>query len=145
MELTNTMNKLQINQFERLRFAELKSRLFELEKDLKDERHQLWLQEKNQNTEYQVWERLEVISTDILGYISQITLKGATRQSPRKVIEHLHSLSIFEIDCIISWYESSANNYPKIKQYFELLDYTRLLLLEYVEQNNLVSSNHYQI
>ena len=105
-------------------------------------RHQLWLQEKDQNTEYQVWERLEVISTDILGYISQITLKGSTRQSSREVIKHLHSLSIFEMDCIIVWYELSANNYPKIKQYFELLDYIRLLLLEYVEQNNLVIVNH---
>ncbi len=136
------MNKSHITQFERQRFAEFKNRLFQLEKDLKDERHELWLQEKNQNAEYQVWERLEVISADILGYISQITLKGFTRQSDREVIKHLHSLSIFEIDCIIVWYESSANNYPKIKQYFELLDYIRLLLLEYVEQNNFVKANY---
>ena len=34
------MNKSHITQFERQRFAELKTRLFQLEKDLKDERHQ---------------------------------------------------------------------------------------------------------
>jgi hypothetical protein len=130
------MNKLDLT---RQRLTELKRRLLQLEKELKDERHQLWLEEKNQNSEDQVWERLEIISSDILGYMSQVILKGATRQSAREVVEHLHKLSIFEVSCIVSWYETSASNYPKIKEYFELLDYVRLLLLELVEQNYLVA------
>lgn len=128
------MDKLEIT---RQRFADLKSRLFQLEKNLKDERHQLWLQEQNLDTEYPIWERLETITADILGYLNQVILKGSTRQAPREVIEHLHSLSIFELDYLVFW-SKTADNYPKIKQYFEFLDYLRLLLLEYVEQSNLV-------
>ena len=47
-------------------------------------------------------------------------------------------LSIFDSDCIVDWYRSSGDEYPKIKQFFELLDYIRLLTLEYVERYQLV-------
>jgi hypothetical protein len=38
----------------------------------------------------------------------------------------------------VSWYRSSEDEYPKIKQFFELLDYIRLLTLEYVERYQLL-------
>lgn len=129
------MKKLDKELFERQRFYELKKRLLTQEKALKKERHFLWLEEKESIIqEDTVWERLELFSTDILGYVSQIASKGNTSQSPSLVIAHLHQLKIFEIDCIIDWYSSEENNFPKIKQYFELLDYVRLLTLEYMEQ-----------
>lgn len=128
------MNKLDKELFERQRFTELKKRLFTLEKEIKKERHQLWLKEQESLKQETVWDRLELLSTDILGYVSQIASRGYTIQSVDEVIRHLHKLNIFEIDCIIDWYNAEGNNYPKIKQYFELLDYVRLLTLEYVEQ-----------
>lgn len=128
------MKKLDKELFERQRFYELKKRLLIEEKALKKERHFLWLQETESIKEDTVWERLELVSTDILGYVSQIASKGNTSQSPSLVIAHLHQLKIFEIDCIIDWYSSEENKFPKIKQYFELLDYVRLLTLEYMEQ-----------
>lgn len=128
------MTEVQIDQLKRQRLTELKSRLLAQEKALADERHHLWLREKNHSSEYQVWERLECLTTDILGYLTQIVSKGFTRQSPEMAIAHLYQLSIFETDCIANWYLSEADNYPKIKQYFELLDYVRLLILQDVSQ-----------
>ncbi len=37
----------------------------------------------------------------------------------------------------MKWYLSAEEEYPKIKQYFELLDYIRLLTLEYIERYRL--------
>jgi hypothetical protein len=128
------MNKSDKEFFERQRFSELKKRLFTQEKEIKKERHQLWLKEKELDKEETVWDRLELFSNDILGYVSQIASKGYTIQSPDEVIRHLHKLNIFETECVIGWYYSDADNYPQIKQYFELLDYVRLLTLEYIEQ-----------
>ena len=128
------MNKLEKELFERQRFSELKKRLFVKEKEIKKESHQLWLKEKESSKEETVWDTLELFSTDILGYVGQIAFRGYTIQSPDEVVRHLHKLNIFEKDCIIDWYDSDADNYPQIKQYFELLDYIRLLTLEYVEQ-----------
>ena len=127
--------------FERQRFSELKQRLLLQEQQLKEERHRIWLREKESIQEYTVWERLEMLSTDILGYVSQIASKGYTRQQPNEAIKHLHNLSVFEIDCIANWYSTEANDYPQTKQYFELLDYLRLLTLEYIERYLLVKAS----
>ncbi len=128
------MNKINRDFFERQRFLELKKRLFEQEKRIKKERYQIWLKEKESSNEETVWDRLELSSNDILGYVSQIALKGYTIQSSNEVIRHLHKLNVFEMECIVEWYSSDAHNYPEIKYYFELLDYVRLLTLEYIEQ-----------
>lgn len=128
------MNKINRDFFERQRFLELKKRLFEQEKRIKKERYQLWLKEKESSNEETVWDRLELSSNDILGYVSQIALKGYTIQSSNEVIRHLHKLNVFEMECIVEWYSLDAHNYPEIKYYFELLDYVRLLTLEYIEQ-----------
>lgn len=74
---------------------------------------------------------------DIAGYVSQSATKGYTRQEPQEVISHLHRLSIFNVECIIKWYPTAEQEYPKIKQYFELLDYIRLLTLNYVQRYRL--------
>lgn len=124
--------------FERNRLSELKARLFAYEKALKDERSKLWETEKESEQEYTVWSQLELLSTYIYGYVSQIASYGYTRQEPREAIAHLHQLSIFDIDCIVDWYRNSGDEYPKIKQFFELLDYIRLLTLEYIERYQLL-------
>lgn len=132
------MERSEAELFRRNRLAELKNRLFAYEKAMKDERRKLWETEKESEQEYTVWSQLELLSTYILGYVSQIITSGCTRQEPRQALDHLHQLSIFDVDCIVSWYRSSGDEYPKIKQFFELLDYIRLLSLEYVERYQLL-------
>lgn len=34
----------------------------------------------------------------------------------------------------MKWYSTAAEEYPKIKEFFELLDYLRLVTLDYVER-----------
>jgi hypothetical protein len=132
--MNKTMNKSKKELSSRQRFSELKQRLLNEEKALKKERHHLWLMEKELSQEETVWDRLELLSTDILGYVSQIASRGYTSQNPLEVIAHLHKLNLFEIDCITDWYYTESEEYPKLKKYFELLDYVRLLTLEYVDQ-----------
>ena len=71
---------------------------------------------------------------DIIGYVTQIVDRGYIRQEPHEVISHLNRLSIFNVECIVHWYPTSDAEYPSIKQYFELLDYVRLLILDYVQR-----------
>lgn len=132
------MDKYEAKNFEQNRLSELKTRLLTYEKAMKDERRKLWETEKDSEQEYAVWSQLELLSTYILGYVSQIITSGYTRQEPHEALDHLHQLSIFDVDCIVRWYRSSEDEYPKIKQFFELLDYIRLLTLEYVERYQLL-------
>ena len=129
------MERSKAETFERRRLAELKNRLFAYEQVIKDERRKLWEFEQESEVEDTIWGELELLSTYIFGYVSQIVSQGNTRQQPSEVISHLHELSIFNTDCIVNWYTASAVEYPNIKQHFELLDYLRLLTLDYVKQH----------
>lgn len=128
------MERCKAETFEQNRLAELESRLYAQKKSTRDERHKLWESEKGSQEEYVVWDRMEVLSTYIAGYVSQIATKGYTRQEPYEVISHLHRLSIFDVECIMKWYPTAEEEYPKIKEFFELLDYIRLLTLDYVQR-----------
>lgn len=101
---------------------------------MKEERRKLWNSEKGSQEEYVVWDRLEILSADIIGYISGIGSENYRLKDPKKAVEHLHRLSIFNVECIRKWYPSAAQEYPKIKQYFELLDYIRLLAINYIQR-----------
>lgn len=94
---------------------------------MKEELRKLWDSEKGSQEEYVVWDRLEILSSDIRGYLSKIDSENFISKEPEKVINHLHRLSIFNVECIMKWYPTAAQEYPKIKHYFELLDYIRLL------------------
>lgn len=131
------MGQSEVEAFEQKRLAELKSRLFTHEQAMKDERSKLWHSEKGSQEEYVVWDRLEVLSTYIFGYASQIATKGCTRQEPHEAINHLHKLSIFNVECIMKWHPMAAQEYPKIKYFFELLDYMRLLTIDYIQRYRL--------
>ena len=128
------MDKNQTELFERKRIAELLNRLKEHGRTMKEERRKLCDSEKDSQGPYFVWDRLEILSADIIGYISRIDSVTYRLKDPQKAISHLHKLSIFDVDCIMKWYPTAAQEYPKIKQYFELLDYIRLLALDFIQQ-----------
>ena len=128
------MDKNQTELFERKRIAELLNHLKEHGRTMKEERRKLWDSEKDSQGPYFVWDRLEILSADIIGYISRIDSENYRLKDPQKAINHLHKLSIFDVECIMKWYPTAAQEYPKIKQYFELLDYIRLLALDFIKQ-----------
>lgn len=130
------MERAEIEMFERNRLAELLSRLYDQGKSTKGERGKLWeIEDRSQL--YTVLDRLDILSDGIVGYVSQITTKGYTRQKPQDVINHLDRLTIFNVECIMKWYPTAEQEYPKIKQYFELLDYVRLLTIDYIQRYQL--------
>ena len=131
------MKRSETEIFERNRIAHLLSRLRENKRLIKEERSKLWQSEKGSQEQYTVLDRLDILSADIIGYATGISSKGYTIQEPNEVINHLHRLSIFDVECVMKWYLSAEEEYPKIKQYFELLDYIRLLTLEYIERYRL--------
>jgi hypothetical protein len=131
------MEKHEIELLERQRIVEVLGRLLEFKKATKDECSKLWQIEKESTEEYTVLDRLDLISADIIGYVSGINSKYYRLNKPEKVINHLHRLSIFDVECIIKWYPTAAEEYPKIKHYFELLDYIRLLTLDYIQRYQL--------
>lgn len=70
------MDRHEIEAFEQNRIAELMDRLSEYGRTIKDECRKLRQIEKGSQEEYVVWDRLEVLSTYIAGYVSQVTTKG---------------------------------------------------------------------
>ncbi len=131
------MEKHEVELFERKRIAELLNRLKEHGRTMKDERSKLWDNDKNDTQGYSVLDRLEVLSLNVMGYLSGLDSEKFISKEPEKVVNHLHKLSIFNVECIMKWYPSAAQEYPKIKHYFELLDYIRLLTIDYIQRYRL--------
>ena len=131
------MEKHEAQLFEKKRIAELLNSLEEHERTIKEERSKLWHSEKDAPGPYKVWDRLEMLSLNIIGYLSGLESKKFLSKEPEKVINHLHRLSIFKVECIMKWYSTAAQEYPKIKHYFELLDYIRLLTIDYIQRYRL--------
>lgn len=49
-----------------------------------------------------------------------------------EAIAHIQTLQVFAIPAISHFYRTEGDRYPKIKSYLQLLDYLRLLILEYL-------------
>lgn len=130
------MEKHEIELFERKRIAELLNRLLEQGKfiNLQEERSKLWDSEDRSVDQYTVLDRLDILSGDIIGYVPESASEDYRLKDPKKVVSHLHKLSIFNVECIIQWYSTAAEEYPKIKYHFELLDYIRLLTIDYIQR-----------
>lgn len=128
------MEKHEIELFERKRIAELLERLNEHWHTTKRERSKLWHNDEDDAQGYAVWDRLEILSADIIGYAPESASENYRLKDPKKVVSHLHRLSIFNVECVMKWYPTAAEEYPKIKHYLELLDYIRLLTLDYIQR-----------
>lgn len=117
--------------FDKDRISELLERLTQCEQSSAHERRKLWDLIKESKTFTFMFD-LELLTSDIRGYVSQIAWRGYTRQEPFEAITGLDKLRVFDVECIMNWYYSSANEYPGTKMYCELLDYLKLLTLEFI-------------
>jgi|GEM_PF-624727 hypothetical protein len=98
-------------------------------KNTREERQRLNLWEESKD--YTILGVIEIFTTDIRGYASQIIAKDSL-DNGQEMIENLHKLQILDIPYFLEWYFSSENNYPLLKAYVEKLNYLRLLILEYM-------------
>ncbi len=100
-------------------------------KNSKSERQAIAHQLSGDETEFTVLEEIELLTTDIRGYASQIKARGYI-QNPQKVITELQHKRVFDIPQIAQLYFNNTHQYEKIKSYLRILDYLRLLIWEYL-------------
>jgi hypothetical protein len=81
---------------------------------------------------FSVLEELEMLTVSISGYATQIQATGKVKNT-EKAIGDLRQFSVFENPVISQFYQAAGNDYPKLQAYIQLLDYLRLLSLEYLQ------------
>ncbi|MDF2387485.1 hypothetical protein JMG10_38920 [Nostoc ellipsosporum NOK] len=82
-------------------------------------------------TEFTMIEEIELLTTEIRGYASQIKVRGYI-ENPQQAIENLQNKQLFNIPIIAQLYFDNSHQYEKIKYYLRMLDYLRLLIIEYL-------------
>lgn len=81
--------------------------------------------------EFTVLEEIELLTTDIRGYASQIKARGYI-ENPEQAIEQLQHKRVFDIPQIAQFYLTNSHNCEKLKSYLRMLDYLRLIILEHL-------------
>jgi hypothetical protein len=97
---------------------------------MRDERHQLATWEETQ--EASILGEIELLTTHLQGYAGRF-LASRDEESTESLAK-IYAVKPFEITQISDWYMAYGEQYPQICRYIELLDYLRLLLVEYWKQ-----------
>jgi hypothetical protein len=116
------------------------AQLYQLYQEAKSERLEVARSYPVSNDGFSILEELEFLTVNISGYATQIQSAGLVKL-PEKAIADLRTFKVFENDVITQFYQDANNTYPKLNAYIQLLDYLRLLSLEYLQ----VSEQPYSI
>jgi hypothetical protein len=111
--------------------AHFLDRLTKLYQDTKSERTQAAANPAPE-AGFSILEELEMLAVSISGYATQIQATGRVKNT-EKAIGDLRQFSVFENPVIRQFYQAAGNDYPKLQAYIQLLDYLRLLSLEYLQ------------
>ena len=101
---------------------------------MREERHQLALWEETKD--FSILGIIEAYTTDIRGYAAQ-AVSDIVLEHPQDAVRELCKLKLSNVEYFSDWYFDFHNEYPEIKHYIEMLDYLRLLVLEYINQYQL--------
>ncbi len=83
--------------------------------------------------EFALLEELELLTVNICGYATQIGAAGSLSKNYDQAIAHLQNLRVFDRPIITQFYAEAQLDYPRMQSYIRLLDYLRLLVLEYLQ------------
>ncbi|MBD2609069.1 hypothetical protein H6G81_32275 [Scytonema hofmannii FACHB-248] len=100
----------------------------------KQERKEVAALDPNFEEEFTVLEEIELLTVDIRGYASQIKRRGWI-ENEQQAINQLKSMRLFDIPAIAQFYLTTGREYRQIKAYMQMLDYLRLLIIEYLQPN----------
>jgi hypothetical protein len=89
------------------------------------------ISEQDSDEEFSLLEELELLTVDICGYASQVKRSGRVSQNDEQAIAHLQNLRMFDRPVVAQFYAQAQ--FPRIRSYIRLLDYLRLLVLEYLQ------------
>ncbi|MGB0387544.1 MAG: hypothetical protein ACPGWR_22220 [Ardenticatenaceae bacterium] len=119
------------------RISQLADDLLIRYQDMQDERSQLHQWEWENDFDFTILGLIELCDSDVGGYASQIATKGSVI-NPKGALKVLSEIGLFNDPDFVAWYFSAdkvritENSYPKVKMYANLLDYLRMLVMDYV-------------
>ena len=128
--MTKSTTIAQLNPIEKKYLINFLDQLNQLYRQTKSERNQLALIAKN-DQEFTVLEEIELLTVELRGYASQIQARGGV-ENLEEAINRLQMMHIFEIPVIANLYFDNEA-YDLIKSYIRMLDYLRLLILDYLQ------------
>ncbi|MEO0768828.1 MAG: hypothetical protein AAFY72_05250 [Cyanobacteria bacterium J06649_4] len=100
----------------------------------KAERQALATQLPEEASGFSLLEELELLTVSIRGFGSQfITSNGVSNQ--REAVGQLRQMRVFNVPSIAQFYFDMSIDSERLKLYVSLLDYLRLLILEYLQAN----------
>lgn len=112
--------------------AQLLPQLTNLYQNTRSERKEISTQFPPENEEFSLLEEIELLTVNLRGYASQIAATGDI-VNKEQVISQLQAMRVFSITQIGKFYFNSNGKYEQMKDYIRVLDYLRLLLLEYLQ------------
>jgi hypothetical protein len=81
--------------------------------------------------EFTILEEIELLTSDIRGYASQIQARGWI-ENEQEAIDRLQTMQVFDVPALAQFYFTTDGHYRQMKAYIRMLDYLRLLMLEYL-------------
>ncbi|MEG3876910.1 hypothetical protein QT972_05945 [Microcoleus sp. herbarium7] len=98
----------------------------------KSERKQIAQSYLDSEEEFSFLEELELVTVSIRGYASQIETSAGV-ENREEAIASLHQLRVFDRSAIAQFYDETRAGYLQMRSYIRMLDYLRLLVLEYLQ------------
>ncbi|MDZ8054877.1 MAG: hypothetical protein RMX63_26045 [Aulosira sp. ZfuCHP01] len=111
---------------------QLLAQLTDAYQNTRSERQEIIIQFPPEDEEFSLLEEIEILTVNLRGYASQIQSKGQIANKAQ-AIAHLQAMRIFNVAQIARIYFGSNGKYEQMKNYIRILDYFRLLLLEYLQ------------
>jgi hypothetical protein len=100
-------------------------------KNTQEERKEIASLSPASEEEFTILEEIELLTSDIRGYDSQIQARGWI-ENEQEAIERLQTMRVFDVPAIAQFYFATDGDYQYMKAYIRMLDYLRLLILEYL-------------
>jgi hypothetical protein len=132
--MTKTILNTQNPEIKRNYIIEILEQLTVDYQNTKQERKEVAALDPNFEEEFTVLEEIELLTVDIRGYASQIKTRGWI-ENEQQAINQLKSMQLFDVPAIAQFYLTTGREYKRIKAYMQMLDYLRLLILEYLQPN----------
>ncbi|MBS3026700.1 MAG: hypothetical protein HCA25_06275 [Dolichospermum sp. DET50] len=112
--------------------SQLLSQLTNTYQNTRSERKEIATQFFPENEEFSLLEEIELLTVNLRGYASQIAANSQIINKDQ-VISQLQGMRVFSVSQIGEFYFNNNGKYEQMKSYIRMLDYLRLLLLEYLQ------------
>jgi len=99
---------------------------------LKSEMNQISERYPGSDDEFAFLEEFELLIVSICGYAKQIQMTERVQDFDAAIV-HLQQLQVFANSTIAQFYTETKGQYPNVQAYLQLLNYLRLLTLEYLQ------------